>query len=175
MRASKWDVLPEKQHQFYTTSGDIPSADTWAGRAAAGSNQVACGWQGVAGSWQSYKVGWEPFLARGRMLHKPQNSGPSASCPLSQESWSSERGGRELPWANCWGRKKQEESTAWFISCMERVGEGNLVVNGNRWASSQAKRWKKNAKTIFGRMVRMKAGKLREGETFSLLGWKVSF
>lgn len=76
MCASKWDVLPEKQHQFYITSGDIPGTDTLACSAVAsvscGSNQVGHGWQGVTGRWQSCMVGWESFLARGRMLHKPQ-------------------------------------------------------------------------------------------------------
>lgn len=43
-------------------------------------------------------------------------------------------------------------------------GEGNLIVNGNRWPSSQEKRWKKMTKTIIWRMVGLKAGKLREAE-----------
>lgn len=46
----------------------------------------------------------------------------------------------------------------------QMYGAENLIVNGNRWASSQEKRLKKETKTIFWRMVRLKAGMLREAE-----------
>lgn len=56
----------------------------------------------------------------------------------------------ELPWAKSWGRKRQEEGTVRFTNCMGSVGGGNLVVNRNRWASSQEKRWKKKTSLSLG-------------------------
>lgn len=72
----------------------------------------------------------------------PGTANPVQVVPLIRETSPWEEKG-ELPWANSWGRERQEESTVQFTDCMESVGGGNLVVNRNRWASSQDKRWKK--------------------------------
>lgn len=56
MRALEWDALPEKQHQFYTTSDDISQhrrLDVLCCCAlcpGVGSEEPVGGWQGVTGS-----------------------------------------------------------------------------------------------------------------------------
>lgn len=101
------------------------------------------------------------------MLHKPRDCDPVQAALLLRKAGPQKEEGKSCREQSAGGGvavgKKQEESTAWFFSCMERVGGGHLVVNGNRWASSQEKRWKNKTKTVFGRMLGMKAGKLREG------------
>lgn len=52
---------------------------------------------------------------------------------------------------------------------MEGLGEENLVVNGNIGKFTCEEVEIKKKKTVFGKMVGMKAGKLGEGEEFSLL------
>ena len=126
----------------------------------AGSDRESAELQGQLGISRSPETGCHT---------NPRDSEPSVSRPLVQGNRSSGRGGRELPWTDSWGRKRQEQSTVRFTDSMGSVGGGNLVVNRNRWASSQEKRWKKKKKTFFGRMVGTKDRKLREGEASSFL------
>lgn len=137
MCALEWDVLPEKQHQFYTAADDIPLhiprfelSSLW----VPGRDEESGELRGWLGSSCSPKLGCHT---------NPRESEPSGSRLLAQGNRSSGRGWRELPWARSWGRERQEERIVRFTNCTGSVGGGNLVVNRNRWASSQEKRWKK--------------------------------
>lgn len=108
----------------------------------------ACGWQGVTRSQQSFKVGHHSGLGishspKAGCHMDPRGSKPGARHPLSEGSKSSRKWERELPWAKSWGRKRQEKIAVQFTNCKGSVGGEDLVVNRNRWASSQERRWKK--------------------------------
>lgn len=109
----------------------------------------------LTGSQQSFKVGHHSGLGISRSPEagchlKPRSSMPGASHLLNWRSKSSGRRGKVLPWAKSWGRKRQKNSTVRFTGCMGSVGGEDLVVNRNRWASSQEKRWKKKKRLSLG-------------------------
>lgn len=101
----------------------------------------------------------------------PKDSKPNMSHPSLRETGPQEEEGAAMGKLPAEGRGRGRvlcgSLTVWGV-----WEGGNLVVNRNRWASSQEKRWKKKKKTDFGRVVGMKAGKLREGEASSFLRWK---